>query len=200
MASSPLQTLLPPHSLPPKMSAFLLCLRLWITLLLLLLLLLFFVITTPSRDRAANQWRRRQSSLAAPFPFLTPKAKSSLSATPAMALATLLPRGTAPAAVSTRRHFGVVGADYNSFISSCFSKLNGGLICVLQVDKNSFANRAFLISRTIKVQWIPLLTNSVITKFVNFWTFISLKPIFFKDITMMGDKILFFLGPLNFAK
>ena len=47
-----------------------------------------------------------------------------------------------------------------------------------------------------KIQWIPLLT-----KFLNFWTFISLKPIFFnKDITMKGDNILFFLGPLNFAK
>ena len=31
----------------------------------------------------------------------------------------------------------------------------------------------------IEVQWIPLLTNSVITKFLNFWTFISFKPICF---------------------
>ena len=38
-------------------------------------------------------------------------------------------------------------------------------------------------------------------KISEFWVFISLKPIFFnKDITMKGDKILFFLGPLNFAQ
>ena len=52
-----------------------------------------------------------------------------------------------------------------------------------------------------EIQWIPILTKSVITEFLNFWTFISLKPIFLnKDITIKGDKILFFLGPLNFAE
>ena len=41
------------------------------------------------------------------------------------------------------------------------------------------------------------LGNNEISEFLN----ISLKPIFLnKDITMKGDKILFFLGPLNFAK
>ena len=43
--------------------------------------------------------------------------------------------------------------------------------------------------------------NSVITKFLNFLILISLKPIFLnKDITMKGDKILFFSGPLNFTE
>ena len=84
------------------------------------------------------------------------------------------------------------GAISQQFTGSCYEELK-----MIEAPSSWQQEERFSM---LYIQWIPLLMNSVTTKFLNFWIFISLKPIFLnKDITKKGDKILFFLGPLNFA-